>query len=79
MTMYQVKSTDISMIIIIEMYWKRQNYILRTVLVFFIIIDFQRSIGRFMFCEKNETLIICHTIFSKREIGSQYIYIYIYI
>ena len=70
MTMYQVKSTDISLIIIIEMYWERQNYILRAVLVFFINFDFQRSIGRFMFCEKNETLIICHPIFSKREIGS---------
>ena len=52
------------------MYWKRQNYILRTVLVFFIIIDFRRSIGRFMFCEKNETLIICNPIFNKGEIGS---------
>ena len=57
MTMYQVKSTDISMIIIIEMYRKRQNYILRTVLVFFIIIDFQRSIGRFMFCEKSFAIL----------------------
>ena len=72
MTMYQVKSTDISMIIIIEMYWKRQHFILRTVLVFFIIIDFQ-LLSRFMFCEKNETLIICHPIFNKREIGSKVI------
>ena len=50
--MYQMKSTDISIIIIIEMYMKRQNYILRTVLIVFFNFDFQRSKGGFMFCEK---------------------------
>ena len=64
----QMKSIDISIIIIIEMYRKRQNYILRTVLIVFFIIDFQRSKGGFMFCEKNETIKNCHLILSKREI-----------
>ena len=35
--MYQIKSTDISMIIIIEMYRRRKNYILRTVLIVLIL------------------------------------------
>ena len=50
--MYRMKSTDISIIVIIEMYRKRQNYILRTVVIVFFNIDFQRSKGGFMFCEK---------------------------
>ena len=52
--MYQIKSTDISIIIIIEMYRKRQNYILRTVLIVSFYIDFQRFKGGFMFCEKKK-------------------------
>ena len=47
--MYQMKSKAIGIIIVIEMYRKRQNDILRAVLIFFII-DFQRSKGGFMFC-----------------------------
>ena len=50
--MYQMKSIDISIIIVIEMCRKRQNYIVRIVLIF-LNIDFQRSKGGFMFCEKH--------------------------
>ena len=48
--MYQMKSIDISMIIILEINRKRQNYILGTVLFF--LIDFQRSKGGFVSCRK---------------------------
>ena len=64
---YQMMSTYISIIIVIEMYRNRQNYILRTVLIVFFNIDIQRSKGGFIFCEKIETLIICHLVFNKRN------------
>ena len=51
--MYQMKSIDISIIIVIEMCRKRQNYIVRRIVLIFFNIDFQRSKGGFMFCEKN--------------------------
>ena len=57
------------MIILIVMYRKRQNYILRTVVIVFFNIDFQRPKGGFMSCEK-KTLIIFHLILNKRELES---------
>ena len=60
---------EVSIIIFIQMYRKRQNYILRIVLSFFLNIDFQRSKGWITFCEKIITLIIFHPIFNERSIG----------
>ena len=65
--MYQMKSTDISIIIIIEMYMERQNYILRTVLIVFLILIFSALRVDLCFVKKIETLIICHLIFKKRN------------
>ena len=66
--MYQMKSTDISIIIIVEIYRKRQNYILRTVLIVFLILTSSALRVDLCFVKKIETLIICHLIFNKMEI-----------
>ena len=66
--MYQMKSTDISIIIIIEMYRKRQNYILRKVLIVFFILTSSTLKVDLYFVKKIETLLICHIIFIEREI-----------
>ena len=56
--MYQMKSTDISIIIIIEMYRKGQNYIIRTVLSAFLILTSSALKVDLCFVKKIETLII---------------------
>ena len=54
-----MRSADISMLIIIQMYIRRKRYILRTV-VFFFNIDFQRFKGGPTFSEKKKSkLQIC--------------------
>ena len=50
--MYQMKSTDISMIIIIESQGTTKLHSTNCVNCFFYNIDFQRSKGGFKFCEK---------------------------
>ena len=69
-----MKSTEISIIIIIEMYRKRQNYILRTVLIVFLILTFSALKVDLCFVKKIETLIICHLIFDKREMWTKVIF-----
>ena len=71
--MYQMKSTDISIIIIIEMYRKRQNHILRTVLIVFLILTSSALKVDLCFVKKIEILIICHLIFNKKEIWTKVI------
>ena len=66
--MHQMTSTDISIIIIIEMYRKRQNYILRAVLFVFLILTSSALKVDLCFVKKIEALITCHLIFNKREI-----------
>ena len=66
--MYQMKSTDISISIIIEIYRKRQNYTLRTVLIVFLILTSSALRVDLCFVKKIETLIICYLIFNKMEI-----------
>ena len=70
--MYQMKSTDISIIIIIEMYRKRQNYILRTVLIVFLILNSSALKVNLCFVKIIATLIICHLIFIKEKCGRKY-------
>ena len=66
--MYQMKSTDISISIIIEIYRKRQNYTLRTVLIVFLILTSSALRVDLCFVKKIETLIISYLIFNKMEI-----------
>ena len=49
---YKMKTTDISMLIILHMQSKRKSYIVRNVLFYLGNYDFQRSKGGFMFFEK---------------------------
>ena len=62
-----MKSTDISIIIIIEMYRKRQNYIPRTVVIVFLISTSSALKVDLCFVKNIETLIICHLIFKKKR------------
>ena len=58
--MYEKKSTDISIIVSKEMYRKRQNYILRTVLIVFLILTSSALKVDLCFVKKILTFIICH-------------------
>ena len=70
--MYQMKSTDISIIIIIEMYRKQQNYILRTVLIVFLILYSSALKVDLSFVKKIETNIIVILSIIKEKYGRKW-------
>ena len=68
--MYQMKSTYISIIIIMKMYRKRQNYILRNISCFFLILTFSALWADLRFVKNIQTLIIFHPVFNEKKRNS---------